>query len=235
MGRKLKGATSGSRPPKRRDWGRAGQLVFLGAAFALAGWLFYAHFFRLDFKVNKRPFASLGVFAADELAKIVPAGRVQVVYDVPDRAAAKQPRFAKPIEMQAVEAEAFKSRLASVGEYSFLDDVQLPRSAMAMASAWPRDTFPALLNTPDSTIVLFSSLPRLGQSERNLLEQRPGKLAVVGMSVLEIFPAVEAKLVDLAVANRIPIPRSQAPTETPAAWVQRVFTVLTPATVHMAR
>lgn len=199
----------------------------MGLAFAVAGWLFYSHFTRDNLKVNKRPFASLGEFAADELVKILPHGRVQVVYDVPNQAADQDPRLSKALEMQAVQALAFKRRLAGRGRFSFDPDVKLPRSPMAMRSAWPGGTFQSLARVSDTTLVLFSSLPALGDAERVLTQQRAGKLVVVGMALPEIQPAVQARLVHLAIAYRVPVPQSTAGAESPAEWVQRVHAVVT--------
>ncbi|MEN9575316.1 MAG: hypothetical protein RL514_3171 [Verrucomicrobiota bacterium] len=217
-----------SRSAARIGGKQAGQLAFVGLAFAMAGWLFYSHFMRPDFKVNKRPFASLGEFAADELVKILPTGRVQVVYDVSNQAAGEDPRLGKALEMQAVQAHAFKTRLAGRGKFSFEPDVKLPRSAMAMGSAWPGGTFQSLAKASDTTLVLFSSLPALGEAERALTRQRAGKLVVVGMGLPEIQPAVQAQLVQLAIAYRVPVPKSSAAVERPTEWVQRVYAVVTP-------
>ena len=210
----------------RVGWKQSAQLGFVGLAFAIAGWLFYSHFKRPDFKVNKRPFASLGEFAADELVKILPRGRVQVVYDVSNQATGEDPRLGKALEMQAVQAQAFKSRLARRGKFSFDPDVKLPRSPMAMGSAWPGGTFHSLVRVPDTVLVLFSSLPPLSDAERALSQQRAGKLVVVGMSLPEIQPAVQAGLVHLGIAYRVPVPQGTPGPESPTDWVNRVYAVV---------
>lgn len=206
------------------------QLQLAGVLIALtfAGWLLYRHFVPPGIKVNTRPFTSLGEFAADEFAKIQPAGRVQLVYDVPDKSANQHLMFAKAIEMQNVQALAFKARLFNHGKYTFAPDVKLPRPAMAMYSVWPGEAFKALVQESDLALVLFSSLPPIGDLERTFIRQRSGKLVVVGMAVSEVQPAVRADLVKLAIANRVPVPPSTASAESPTEWVRRVFAVLTP-------
>lgn len=209
------------------------QLQLMGAllTLALAGWLLYRHFVPPGIKVNTKPFASLGEFAADEFAKIQPAGLVQLVYDVPDKSADQNPAFGKSIEMQGVQALAFKARLAQLGKYTFEPDMKLPRPAMAMYSAWPGGAFKTLIQAPNPALVLFSSLPAIDDAGRALLRQRTGKLMVVGMAMPEVNPAVQANQVQLAIAYRVPVPPSTATTESPAEWVKRVFAVLTPASV----
>jgi hypothetical protein len=202
--------------------------VFIALCYAVAGWLFYSHFAREDFKVNKRPFSALGEFAADELAKIIPQGRVQVVYDVSNESADRTSSLSKALEMQEVQALAFKRRLAERGKFSFAPDTKLPRSPMAMRSAWPEGTFHTLTQMSDTTLVLFSSLPALNNPHRQSVQQRTGKLVVVGMASPEVQPAVDARLVHLAVAYRVPVPQNTKGTETPQEWVNRVYTVLTP-------
>lgn len=205
----------------------ARKLGLLVLAYTVAGWLLYSHFAPQEFKVNKRPFSALGEFAADALVKILPSGRVQVVYDVPNESADKTSSQGKALEMQEVQALAFKRRLAERGKFSFAPDAKLPRSPMAMSSAWPEGTFQSLTRVPDTTLVLFSSLPSLGVSHKELLRQRAGKLVVVGMALPEVQPAVEARLVHLAVAYRVPVPQNTNGTETPTEWARRVYTVLT--------
>ncbi|MBI5801376.1 MAG: hypothetical protein HZA92_11745 [Verrucomicrobia bacterium] len=220
---------------KAKPTGQAGDrtlfhLKLAGALFALlmAAWFVHRQFATPEIRVNKQPFASLGEYAADELGAILPGGRVQVVYDVPDKTANQHPRFGKAIEMQGVQALAFKARLAGRGRFTFDADVKLPRPVMAMQSAWPAGVFQSLVQRADTTLVLFSSLPVLGDPERALIQQRKGKLVVVGMALPAIQPAVRARLVNLAVANRVPIPQSTGATESPADWVKRVYAVVVP-------
>lgn len=210
----------------RVGWKQAGQLGFVGLAFAVAGWLFYNHFAPENFKVNQRPFSSLGEFAADELAKTLPSGRVQMVYDVPDKPTGHDPRLSKALEMQAVQALAFKRQLARRGKFSFEPDVKLPRSPMAMRSAWPRGTFHSLVRVPATVLVLFSSLPPLSDAERALTHQRAGKLVVVGMALPDVQPAVQARLVHLGIAYRVPVPQGAPGAESPTDWVKRVYAVV---------
>ncbi len=206
-------------------------LKLAGAFLALAvgGWLVYRHFAAPRYTVNSKPFASLGEFAADELSQALPGGgRIQLVYDVPDTTPVQDERFTRALEMQAVQALAFKSRLAGRGHYTFAPDVKLPRSPMAMRSGWPGGRFQSLAQVQDANLVLFSSLPPLGEVEQKLLQQRTGKLVVVGSGLPDIQPAVKAKLVHMAIANRVPVPPSTAGNESPAEWVRRVYAVLTP-------
>lgn len=206
------------------------KLAGVVAMSIVAAWLLYGCFATPGSKAQKAAFASLGEFAADEFATRQQGGRVQVVYDVPDPAAAADPRSAPRIEMNGVQAAAFKKRLAQLGKYEFVPDVKLARSAIAMNSEWPPGAFQTLLEKPETALVLFSSLPPLEPAQEKLLPDRPGKIVVVGMSLPEIKAAVRARLVQLAVSSRVPAPPAPPGKETPAQWARRVYVVVTPET-----
>lgn len=199
--------------------------VVLGS---IAVWLFYGQISDPASKRRTAAFASLGEFAADEFERRVSGGRIQLVYDVPNKAAADDPRSEARIELNAVQALAFKKRLAPKGKYDFAPDIKLPRSAMAMQSEWSGGTFQQLLDRPETVLVLFNSLPTLTPAQKNQITNRLGKIIVVGTSLPDIKAAVRAGLVHLAVASRVPAPPAPPGQDTPAAWARRVYVTVTP-------
>lgn len=221
--------------PKQRNSSQSLKLVAAVLLSLIAAWLLYRYFAMPVSKAQKRAFASLGEFAAEEFAKLVPSGRVLVVYDVPNKAAEQDPRSAPRIEMKGIQALAFKKYLAKGGKYAFAPDAQLARSAMAMNSEWPDGTFQKLLDMPDTALVLFSSLPALDSSQKNQIPLRTAKIVVVGMALPEIKPAVQARLVHLAISSRVPAPPGPTVEETPAAWARRIYVVVTPENADSAR
>ena len=219
----------------RENPAQAMKLVVAVGLSLVAAWLLCRPFANPDFKAQKKAFASLGEFAAEEFFKLVPGGRVQTIYDVPDQAAGRDNRSANRIKLKSVQASAFKKHLSTLGKYSFAPDVRLSRGALAMNSEWPTGMFQKLLDTPDTTLVLFSSLPTLDSSQQQLIHYRTRKIVVVGMTLPEVKAAVQSRIVQLAISNRIPAPPGPPGEETPEAWARRVYAVLTPESAETLR
>jgi hypothetical protein len=182
--------------------------------------------------VTSKPFESLGAFAADQTVKLIgSSGTIALVIEVPDPNSGANSPMARSINMIAAEADAFKERLKSKGKFTFGPELKLVRPGDAMKTVWPAGVFTKLLNQHSSdTIVAFCHLPdSLTADSKNLLRQRRGKMIVVAGVVPDLQPLVDDRLIQLAIAQKMPIPPAPSSgAETPGQWVTRIHAVLTP-------
>lgn len=184
-------------------------------------------------KINPKPFISLGEFAADELGRFGGHGEnIRVIVPVAGRTVPPFSQLALSLKAVSPEVAAFKARLAQQGRFTFSPDWELPQPARAQATVWPAGDLAKLLGeTPDDAIlVAFCSLPAaLTGGEARRLQGRTGKVMVVGVLDSEARRLVDARLVSVAIAARVPVPPfTGTGAEPPEDWVKRVFVVLKP-------
>jgi len=184
-------------------------------------------------KVVSKPVESRGVFAAEQALQLIGnSGTVAIVTEIPDPKNPPMPDMARFINLIAVEADAFKNHLKTLGKFTITEELKIPRPDGGMRTEWKPGQFLSFVHkqSPATTIVAFAFLPEtLTETEKQALRSRTGKLILVAGSVPEVKPYIDQRLAHLAVASKIPVPAyTGTETETPGQWVRRVHTVLKP-------
>jgi hypothetical protein len=184
-------------------------------------------------KSPTKPVESRGIFAAEQAIQLIgSSGTIALITEVPDSKNPPLPDMARFLNLIAVEAEAFKDHLKTLGRFTVADELKIPRPDGAMRTEWKPGQFLAFLQKqgPATTIVAFAFLPEnLTEAEKQALRARLGKLILVAGSVPEVKPYIDQRLAHLAVASKVPVPAyTGTEPETPAQWVRRVHAVLKP-------
>jgi len=184
-------------------------------------------------KVVSKPIESRGVFAAEQALQLMgSSGTIAIITEIPDSKNPPLPDMTRFLNLIAVEADAFKGHIKTLGRFTFTEELKIPRPDGGMRTEWKPGQFLAFLQkqSPGTTIVAFCFLPEnLTEAEKQALRTRAGKLILVAGSVPEVKPYIDQRLAHLAVASKVPVPPyTGTGAETPGQWVRRVHAVLKP-------
>ena len=200
------------------------------AVLAIVASLTYLYFTQFSGppKVNLTPFENLGYVVAEETAKLLNnQGRVLVVSEVFE--AMKSPNT-------DAQVKGFKAGLAKSSGVQLKEAKEFKRSMSDDPQNWPDGQAAVFVNMGDnaSATVLFVGLPQnLSKDDIAALKESKSKLIVVGGQSPTLKTLLKDGVIHLAIVNRFPPAPTPSGSEKPREWFDRVYMVVTPATIDL--